>query len=105
MPQLVDDHKTSDLSESQPTKGNIEGGLTTIEEKGAAGQYPEDRAEVQSRRAILTKTKLPTGPELRFMDSSSAAAEMVTLCGAAGLCGPLFPDWPGQHHRQTRSFR
>ena len=30
---LVDRHKTSDLSESQPTKGNIAGGLTTIEEK------------------------------------------------------------------------
>ncbi len=26
-------NKTNDLSESQPTKGNIEGGLTTIEEK------------------------------------------------------------------------
>ena len=30
---MIDDHKTSDLSDSQPTKGNIEGGLTTIEEK------------------------------------------------------------------------
>ena len=30
---VVDDHKTSDLSDSQSTKGNIEGGLTTIEEK------------------------------------------------------------------------
>ncbi|MBL8511406.1 MAG: UxaA family hydrolase, partial [Betaproteobacteria bacterium] len=29
--QVIDRHKTSDLSESQPTKGNIEGGLTTIE--------------------------------------------------------------------------
>jgi (2R)-sulfolactate sulfo-lyase subunit beta len=26
-------HQTDDLSDSQPTKGNIEGGLTTIEEK------------------------------------------------------------------------
>ena len=30
---LIDRFKTSDLSESQPTKGNIEGGLSTIEEK------------------------------------------------------------------------
>lgn len=30
--KLVFDQKTSDLSESQPTKGNIAGGLTTIEE-------------------------------------------------------------------------
>ena len=31
--RVVETNKTSDLSESQPTKGNIEGGLTTIEEK------------------------------------------------------------------------
>ena len=31
--EVVERHKTSDLSDSQPTKGNIAGGLTTIEEK------------------------------------------------------------------------
>ena len=31
--QVIERHKTSDLSDSQPTKGNIAGGLTTIEEK------------------------------------------------------------------------
>ena len=31
--EVIDRHKTSDLSDSQPTKGNIAGGLTTIEEK------------------------------------------------------------------------
>ncbi len=31
--EVIERHKTSDLSESQPTKGNIAGGLTTIEEK------------------------------------------------------------------------
>src|SRR5665213_3858013 len=30
---VINRFKTSDLSDSQPTKGNIEGGLTTIEEK------------------------------------------------------------------------
>jgi (2R)-sulfolactate sulfo-lyase subunit beta len=30
---VIEAHKTDDLSESQPTKGNIVGGLTTIEEK------------------------------------------------------------------------
>ncbi len=30
---MIERFKTDDLSESQPTKGNIEGGLTTIEEK------------------------------------------------------------------------
>ena len=31
--EVIDRYKTNDLSESQPTKGNIAGGLTTIEEK------------------------------------------------------------------------
>ena len=31
--EMIERHKTNDLSESQPTKGNIAGGLTTIEEK------------------------------------------------------------------------
>src|SRR5690606_7531676 len=30
---MINRHKTNDLSDSQPTKGNIAGGLTTIEEK------------------------------------------------------------------------
>ena len=29
---MIERFKTDDLSDSQPTKGNIEGGLTTIEE-------------------------------------------------------------------------
>ena len=33
MDEVIEPHKTSDLSDSQPTKGNIQGGLTTIEEK------------------------------------------------------------------------
>ncbi|MDH5558587.1 MAG: UxaA family hydrolase, partial [Alphaproteobacteria bacterium] len=33
MDEVIEPHKTSDLSDSQPTKGNIEGGLTTIDEK------------------------------------------------------------------------
>src|SRR4029079_11312561 len=30
---VIEAHKTDDLSDSQPTKGNIVGGLSTIEEK------------------------------------------------------------------------
>ena len=33
MDEVIEPFKTDDLSDSQPTKGNIEGGLTTIEEK------------------------------------------------------------------------
>ena len=31
--EVIEQFKTDDLSDSQPTKGNIEGGLSTIEEK------------------------------------------------------------------------
>jgi (2R)-sulfolactate sulfo-lyase subunit beta len=34
--EVIFAHQTDDLSDSQPTKGNIEGGLTTIEEKAWA---------------------------------------------------------------------
>ena len=41
---IIDKHKTSDLSDSQPTKGNIAGGLTTIEE--ALSNVPPDMITV-----------------------------------------------------------
>jgi len=44
---------------------------------------------------VLDKAEEPTGPGLWFMDSSSAAAEMVTLCGAAGYAVHLFPTGQG----------
>ncbi|EGY25475.1 D-galactarate dehydratase/altronate hydrolase family protein [Desulfovibrio sp. A2] len=91
--KLVDDHKTSDLSDSQPTKGNIEGGLTTIEEKALGNiQKIGRKAPVVG---CLDKAEAPTGPGLWFMDSSSAAAEMVTLCAAAGYVVHLFPTGQG----------
>jgi (2R)-sulfolactate sulfo-lyase subunit beta len=37
----------------------------------------------------------PKGPGLHFMDSSSAAAEMVTLCGAGGSVVHFFPTGQG----------
>ncbi len=91
--KIVDDHKTSDLSDSQPTKGNIEGGLTTIEEKALGNiQKIGRKAPVVG---CLDKAEMPTGPGLWFMDSSSAAAEMVTLAAAAGFVVHLFPTGQG----------
>ena len=49
---------------------------------------------------VLDKAETPDGPGLWFMDSSSAAAEMVTLCAAAGFVVHFFPP-AGQHHRQS----
>jgi (2R)-sulfolactate sulfo-lyase subunit beta len=90
---LINRFKTSDLSDSQPTKGNIEGGLTTIEEK-ALGNIQKIGKECMVD-GVLDKAEAPTGPGLWFMDSSSAAAEMVTLAAAAGYVVHLFPTGQG----------
>jgi len=90
---MINRWKTNDLSESQPTKGNIEGGLTTIEEK-ALGNIQKIGKECLVD-GVLDKAEHPTGPGLWFMDSSSAAAEMVTLCGAAGFAVHYFPTGQG----------
>ncbi|CAM3112713.1 UxaA family hydrolase [Cupriavidus taiwanensis] len=90
---MIDRWKTSDLSESQPTKGNIAGGLTTIEEK-ALGNIQKIGKQC-TVDGVLDKAEAPTHPGLWFMDSSSAAAEMVTLCAAAGYVVHFFPTGQG----------
>ena len=90
---MINRHKTSDLSESQPTKGNIAGGLTTIEEKALGNIQKIGRKCVVD--GVLDKAEEPTGPGLWFMDSSSAAAEMVTLCAASGFAVHFFPTGQG----------
>ncbi|HZR69781.1 MAG TPA: UxaA family hydrolase [Burkholderiales bacterium] len=90
---VVERHKTSDLMDSQPTKGNIEGGLTTIEEK-ALGNIQKIGKQCKID-GVLDKAETPTGPGLWFMDSSSAAAEMVTLCAASGYVVHFFPTGQG----------
>jgi (2R)-sulfolactate sulfo-lyase subunit beta len=91
--KVVEDHKTNDLSDSQPTKGNIEGGLTTIEEKALGNiQKIGRKAPIVG---CLDKAVAPTGPGLWFQDSSSAAAEQVTLCAASGFVVHFFPTGQG----------
>ena len=90
---IIDRHKTSDLSDSQPTKGNIAGGLTTIEEKALGNIQKIGRKCVVD--GVLDKAETPDKPGLWFMDSSSAAAEMVTLCAAAGYAVHFFPTGQG----------
>jgi (2R)-sulfolactate sulfo-lyase subunit beta len=81
-----------DLLGSQPTEGNIRGGLTTIEEKAMGNIQKIGRCKVNS---VLAPATEPKEPGLHFMDSSSAAAEMVTLCGAAGSVVHYFPTGQG----------
>src|SRR5580700_10254038 len=91
--KLVFDQKTNDLSESQPTKGNIAGGLTTIEEK-ALGNV-EKLGKKTKFVGCLAPAVAPTKPGLWFMDTSSAAAEAVTLWAASGAVVHLFPTGQG----------
>ncbi|MEO5699776.1 MAG: UxaA family hydrolase [Casimicrobiaceae bacterium] len=90
---MINRHKTSDLSDSQPTKGNIAGGLTTIEEKALGNIQKIGKTCVID--GVLDKAEEPSGKGLWFMDSSSAAAEMVTLCAAAGFVVHFFPTGQG----------
>ena len=82
----------ANLLGSQPTQGNIRGGLSTIEEK-AMGNI----AKTGSARVVdaLAPAEAPSRPGLNFMDSSSAAAEFITLMGAAGAVVHLFPTGQG----------
>ncbi len=81
------------LMGSQPTEGNIRGGLTTIEEKALGNVEKMGRCTVVG---YLDQAEAPSGPAgLYFMDSSSAAAEMVTLCCAAGATLHLFTTGQG----------
>jgi (2R)-sulfolactate sulfo-lyase subunit beta len=92
--EVIEAHKVDDLSESQPTKGNIEGGLTTIEEK-ALGNL-EKIGRTSRYIDILEPAEAPkSGPGLYYMDTSSAAAECVTLMAAGGYVVHTFPTGQG----------
>lgn len=83
----------ANLLGSQPTQGNIRGGLSTIEEK-AMGNI----AKTGTKPVVgaLAAAEAPTsGPGLYFMDTSSAAAECITLMAAAGAVVHLFPTGQG----------
>ncbi|MGH7951908.1 MAG: UxaA family hydrolase [Limisphaerales bacterium] len=90
---MIMKEKTDDLSESQPTKGNIRGGLTTIEEK-ALGNI-EKLGKKTKFVGCLKPAEAPKSKGLWFMDTSSAAAEAVTLWAASGAVVHLFPTGQG----------
>ena len=91
---MIERNKTDDLSESQPTKGNIAGGLTTIEEK-AFGNLQKIGKRTKFVDVLAPAEAPAKGPGLYFMDTSSAAAECVTLQAAAGFVVHLFPTGQG----------
>lgn len=90
---IINQNKTDDLSGSQPTKGNIRGGLTTIEEK-AFGNLQKIGKKARYV-GVLKPAEAPKGKGLWYMDTSSAAAEAVTLWAASGAVVHLFPTGQG----------
>jgi (2R)-sulfolactate sulfo-lyase subunit beta len=82
----------ANLLGSQPTQGNIRGGLSTIEEKALGNIAKTGTVPVVD---ALEPAQAPTRRGLNFMDSSSAAAEFITLMGAAGAVLHLFPTGQG----------
>jgi (2R)-sulfolactate sulfo-lyase subunit beta len=85
--------KTNDLTESQPTKGNIRGGLTTIEEK-ALGNIQKLGKKTRFV-GCLKPAEAPARRGFWFMDTSSAGAESLTLWAASGAVLQLFPTGQG----------
>jgi (2R)-sulfolactate sulfo-lyase subunit beta len=92
--EVIQAHKTDDLQESQPTKGNIAGGLTTIEEK-ALGNLEKIGRKCRYIDVLEPAEAPRKGPGLYYMDTSSAAAECVTLMAAAGYVVHTFPTGQG----------
>jgi (2R)-sulfolactate sulfo-lyase subunit beta len=83
----------ADLLGSQPTQGNIAGGLSTIEEK-ALGNI--EKTGTKPVVGVLERGEAPlNGRGLYFMDSSSAAAEHITLMCAGGAVLHIFPTGQG----------
>ncbi len=89
---FINENKTDDLSESQPTAGNIAGGLTTIEEKAFGNIQKIGDLKYDG---VLKPAEAPPGKGLWIMDTSSAAAEAVTLWMASGAVIHLFPTGQG----------
>jgi (2R)-sulfolactate sulfo-lyase subunit beta len=82
----------ANLLGSQPTQGNIRGGLSTIEEKALGNIEKTGSAPVVD---ALAPGEQPRRPGLNFMDTSCAAAEFITLTAAAGAVIHLFPTGQG----------
>jgi (2R)-sulfolactate sulfo-lyase subunit beta len=91
---VIEANKVDDLSESQPTKGNIAGGLSSIEEK-ALGNLEKIGRTCRYIDVLGPAEEPQKGRGLYYMDTSSAAAECVTLMAAGGWVVHTFPTGQG----------
>lgn len=85
-------NQRADLLGSQPTQGNIRGGLSTIEEKAFGNIQKIGQAPIAG---VLDPAQQPPEKGLWFMNTSSTAAEALTLFAAAGSVLHLFPTGQG----------
>lgn len=83
-----------DLLGSQPNQGNIAGGISTIEEKALGNIQKIGRAPISG---ILDTAQAPGGAGLYFMNTSSAAADLLTAMAAAGAALQLFTTGRGNN--------
>jgi (2R)-sulfolactate sulfo-lyase subunit beta len=92
--EVIEANKVDDLSDSQPTKGNIAGGLSSIEEK-AFGNLEKIGRNCRYIDVLGPAEEPQKGRGLYYMDTSSAAAECVTLMAAGGWVVHTFPTGQG----------
>ncbi len=88
--------KGVDLLGSQPNEGNIAGGITTIEEKALGNIQKLGTSKIVG---ILKTCEAPIRGKrgLYFMDTSSAAADILTAFAAAGAQATLFTTGKGNN--------
>ncbi len=93
--EVIEPFKTSDLSESQPTKGNIEGGLTTIEEK-ALGNLEKIGRTSTYIDALGPAEEPAKGAGAVFYGHVIGSGGMCDPDGGGRLCCAYLPDRTGQ---------
>ena len=97
---VIEAHKTSDLSDSQPTKGNIAGGLSTIEEK-ALGNLEKIGRECKYIDVLQAGRDAEEGPRPLLHGHLVGSRGVRDADGGGRLCGAHLPDRPGQRDRQS----
>ncbi|UTF54813.1 UxaA family hydrolase [Natronosalvus rutilus] len=80
------------INESNPVKDNIEGGLTTIEEKSIGAIKKGGSKPIQS---VLAYGETPREPGLHFMDTPAPAQESMTGMIAGGATVIIFSTGNG----------
>ena len=81
-----------DLVGINPVPDNIEGGISTIEEKSLGAISKSGTSQING---VLEYAEIPNGKGLYFMDSPSGAHEVQTALAAAGVNMILFSTGTG----------